>query len=154
MELRNTNKSDLEKLFIIQLDKEANFLAAFTSKNPTNKNEYINKWTRLLTNPTVNMQTIIINNEVAGSVVKYEIESKVEITYWIDKKFWGKGITTEALVEFLKMENNRPIYGRVAFDNFGSQKVLEKCDFKKIGIEKGYANGRKKEIEEFVYKLD
>ena len=53
-----------------------------------------------------------------------------------------------------EIENNRPIFGRVAFDNFGSQKVLEKCNFLKIGTDKGFANARQAEIEEFIYKLD
>ena len=52
----------------------------------------------------------------------------------------------------------RPILGRVAFDNFGSQKVLEKCGFIKIGSDKGFANARQTDrqtdIEEFIYKLD
>ena len=140
-------------MFTIQLDKEANFLAAFTSKDPTNKIEYINKWTGLLTKSTVNIRTIIVNNEIAGSVVKYEMEGNAEITYWIDKQFWGMEITTIALELFLKIENIGPIYGRVAFDNLGSQKVLEKCGFEKVGTETGFANARKKDIEEFIYKL-
>jgi ribosomal-protein-alanine N-acetyltransferase len=49
-------------------------------------------------------------------------------------QFWGKGIATKALTEFLNIETIRPIFGRVAFDNFGSQKVLEKCGFDKVGI--------------------
>jgi RimJ/RimL family protein N-acetyltransferase len=48
------------------------------------------------------------------------------------QKFWGQGIATTALKELLKIEQVRPIYGRVAFDNYGSQKVLEKCGFVKI----------------------
>ena len=69
------------------------------------------------------------------------------------KLFWGKGVATNALKEFLKNENTRPIFGRVAFDNFGSQKVLEKCNFIKIGTDKGFANARQAETEEFIYKL-
>jgi len=41
----------------------------------------------------------------------------------------------------------------VAFDNYGSQKVLEKCGFLKIGSDSGYANARQKEIEELIFKL-
>jgi RimJ/RimL family protein N-acetyltransferase len=41
----------------------------------------------------------------------------------------------------------------VAFDNQGSQKVLEKCGFVKIGTDKGFANARQAEIEEYIYKL-
>ncbi len=80
-------------------------------------------------------------------------ENEAEITYWIDKKFWGQGIATTALKELLKIEQVRPIYGRVAFDNYGSQKVLEKCGFVKIGKDKGFANARQAEIEEYIYKL-
>jgi [ribosomal protein S5]-alanine N-acetyltransferase len=53
----------------------------------------------------------------------------------------------------LTIENTRPVFGRVAFDNFGSQKVLEKCGFVKIGTDKGFANARQTEIEEFIYRL-
>ncbi|WP_236668947.1 GNAT family N-acetyltransferase [Hymenobacter rubidus] len=75
------------------------------------------------------------------------------VTYWIDKEFWGQGIATAALHEFLQLEPARPIYGRTAFDNQGSQKVLEKCGFVKTGTDKGFANARQAEIEEYIYKL-
>ena len=81
------------------------------------------------------------------------MEGDTEITYWIDKKFWGQGVATKALNNFLDIETSRPIFGRVAFDNFGSQKVLEKCGFVKIGSDKGFANARQTEIEELIYKL-
>jgi RimJ/RimL family protein N-acetyltransferase len=44
----------------------------------------------------------------------------------------------------------RPIYARVARDNFGSRRVLEKCGFKIIGESKGFANARGEEIEELL----
>lgn len=151
--LRKTEVADLAFLFVFQLDHEANYLAAFTSKDPTDKNAYLQKYTKLLNDPTINMQTIIVDNSIAGSIAAFEIEGEAEVTYWIDKKFWGKGIATKALKGLLKGENRRPIFGRTAFDNFGSQKVLEKCDFVKIAIDKGFANARQAEIEEFIYKL-
>jgi [ribosomal protein S5]-alanine N-acetyltransferase len=58
-----------------------------------------------------------------------------------------------ALKNFLKLELTRPIFGRVAFDNKGSQRVLEKCGFIKIGTDKGFANARQAEIEEYIYNL-
>lgn len=151
--LRPSEISDLENLFTFQLDNEANYLAAFTSKDPSDKPAYFQKYTKLFNDPAINNQTIIVNNIIAGSIAKFEIEGEAEITYWIDKKFWGRGIATKALRYLLTIENARPIYGRVAFDNFGSQKVLEKCGFVKIGSDKGFANARKAEIEEFIYKL-
>ncbi|OQP59443.1 GCN5 family acetyltransferase [Niastella vici] len=151
--LRKTEITDLDSFFIFQLDDEANYLAAFTVKDPADKAAYLQKYSKFLNEPTINMQTIIVDNSIAGSIAGFEIEGEAEITYWIDKKHWGKGIATKALTAFLKTENRRPIFARTAFDNFGSQKVLEKCNFVRIGSDKGFANARQAEIEEFIYKL-
>lgn len=123
-------------------------MAAFTLKDPNYKTAYIEKYSKHLADPTINMRTIKVNEEIAGSISKFVLENEAEITYWIDRKFWGQGIATAALKDFLKIEQTRPIYGRVAFDNYGSQKVLEKCGFMKIGMDKGFANARQTEIEE------
>jgi RimJ/RimL family protein N-acetyltransferase len=151
--LRKTVASDLEAFFIFQLDKEANYLAAFTSKDPTDKTAYLHKYTKFLTDPTINMRTIVMDNIIAGSIAKFEIEGEAEITYWMDKVVWGKGVATKALKDFLTIENSRPLFGRTAFDNVGSQKVLGKCGFVKIGTDKGFANARQTEIDEFIYRL-
>ena len=153
IKLRRTEKSDLELLFEFQLDEEAIYLAAFTPKDSTDKEAYFEKFTRFLDDPTINNQTILAGETIVGSIAKFEMEGNTEITYWIDRNFWGKGIATTALKKFLIIENTRPIFGRVAFDNLGSQKVLEKCGFVKIGTDKGFANARQTEIEEFIYKL-
>lgn len=153
IKLRTTEISDLDFLFQFQLDKEGGYLAAFMPKDPADKVAYIEKYSRLLDDPTVNNQTIIIDNTIVGSIAKFVMGGDTEITYWIDKKFWGQGVATKALKEFLIIETIRPIFGRVAFDNFGSQKVLEKCGFEKVGTDKGFANARQMEIEEFIYKL-
>ena len=144
---------DLNYFFQFQLDKEGIFLAAFTPKDPADKTAYLKKMTPLLDDPTVHTCTIFLNNNIVGSVAKFEMDGRAEITYWIDRKCWGQGIATKALENFLALEKTRPVFGRVAFDNFGSQRVLEKCGFVKTGNDKGFANGRQAEIEEFIYKL-
>ncbi len=148
-----TEKDDLNLFFQFQLDKEGSYLAAFTPKNATDKTAYIEKYTKFLSDPTINMRTIKLGDEIAGSIAKFVMEGENGITYWIDKKFWGQGIATTALKDFLKIEKSRPIFGRVAFDNYGSQRVLEKCGFVKIGTDKGFANARQAEIEEYIYKI-
>ncbi|MCC7507570.1 MAG: GNAT family N-acetyltransferase [Saprospiraceae bacterium] len=153
IELRPTEISDLDTLFQFQTDKEAGYLAAFMPKDPTDKPAFLNKYTKLLGDPGVNNQTIVLGDRIVGSIARFVMEGDAEITYWIDRKYWGQGIATKALKAFLSIETTRPIFGRVAFDNFGSQKVLEKCGFVKIGSDKGFANARQAEIEEFIYEL-
>lgn len=151
--LTRTEKDDLNTFFQFQLDAEANYLAAFTAKDPNDKAAYIDKYTKFLTDPTINMQTIKANGEIIGSIAKFVMANEAGITYWIDRKFWGQGIATAALTDFLKIEKTRPLHGSTAFDNYGSQRVLEKCGFVKTGVDKGFANAREAEIEEYIYKL-
>lgn len=153
LELTETQKDELNIFFEFQLDEEARYLAAFTPKNPNDKTAYLEKYAKHLADPTINNQTIKVNGVIVGSIAKFVMEDEAEITYWIDKKYWGQGIGTKALQAFLKLEQTRPIHGRVAFDNFASQRVLEKCGFVKIGTDKGFANARQTEVEEFIYQL-
>ncbi|HCN51485.1 MAG TPA: N-acetyltransferase [Chryseobacterium sp.] len=154
IELRPTTVADLDILFQFQLDHEGRHLAAFMSQDSTHKEAYLAKYIRLLNDPTVNNQTIIADSEIVGSIAKFVMEGDAELTYWIDRQFWGKGVATTALKNFLTLETARPLFGRVAFDNLGSQKVLENCGFVKIGTDRGFANARQAEIEEFIYRLD
>lgn len=154
IKLRSTTVEDLETLFLFQTDKEGGYLAAFMPENPHDRDAYLRKHSRLLQNPSVNNQTVLVDNIIVGTVAKFVIDETAEITYWIDKKYWEQGIATHALKEFLSIEHTRPLFGRVAFDNYGSQKVLEKCGFVRTGSDRGFANARQIEIEEFIYKLE
>jgi|SRR5688572_6646286 RimJ/RimL family protein N-acetyltransferase len=152
--LRNVVNDDLPIFFEQQLNQEANYMAAFTAKDPTNQEAFMAHWHKILADDTVIIKTIIFNKQVAGSVSSYEDEGKPEVTYWLGKEYWGKGIATWALKEFLAQKNQiRPIYARVAKDNLGSRLVLEKCGFKIIGESKGFANARGQEIEELLLEL-
>ncbi len=101
LKLRQTVKPDLELFFQFhQLDKEANYLAAFTAKNPADKEAYLEKYTNHLNDPTINMQTILVEETVAGSIAKFEMEGDTEITYWIDRNFWAKELLQLHLKNF------------------------------------------------------
>jgi RimJ/RimL family protein N-acetyltransferase len=152
--LRDVVNDDLPIFFEHQLNKEANYMAAFTAKDPTNQEAFTARWLRNLANETTINKTIVFDGQVAGSVASYEDEGRPEVTYWLGKEYWGKGIATWALKEFLAHHNpTRPIYARVAKDNLGSRRVLEKCGFTIIGESKGFANARGQEIEELLLEL-
>ena len=151
--LRPTDHADLDFLFQFQLNKEARYLAAFIGEDSMDKAAYLKKYTRLLSDPTVNNQTIMLANTIIGSVASFVQDGNRELTYWIDRNHWGKGVATAALQQFLRTELFRPIYGRVACDNIGSQKVLKRCGFLKIGTANDYAQARNSVIEEYIYAL-
>ncbi|WP_156308331.1 GNAT family N-acetyltransferase [Sphingobacterium endophyticum] len=153
IKLVKTELKDLERLFEFQKQKEGIYLAAFTASDPGDKEAYLSKFERILKDPKIQNYTIFLNNIIVGSIAKFPLDGKIEITYWIDRDLWGKGIASKSLAKLIEMDSDRPIYGRVAFDNLASQKVLKKCGFIRIAEDKGFANARQKEIVEYIYQL-
>lgn len=151
--LRPTEISDLDILFQFQLDEQGGYMAAFMPKDHDDRDAFIRKFTRLLQDPSVHNRTILLDDVIVGSIAKFVMDGHAEITYWIDRAYWGKGIATGALKQFLQLETTRPIFGRVACDNFGSQKVLEKNGFVKVAEDSGFAQARQEVIVEYVYTL-
>ena len=152
--LRTVQDTDLPHFFQHQLDESANQMAAFTSGEPENHAGFMAHWTKIRTHPSVVIRTIVCEDTVAGYILVHDWFGDPEVSYWIDRAYWGRGVATEALRQFLGIVTNRPIFGRTAADNVGSQRVLEKCGFQLTRHERGYANARNAEIDETVYKLD
>ena len=153
MLVRDVADADLDVLFEHWTDPEANRMAAFTAQDPTDREAFDARWTRLRTNPENTTRTIELDGEVVGTIGSWTQDGNREVTYWIGREHWGKGIATRALTEFLVNENARPLYGVAAADNAGSLRVLEKCGFRVVGEGKGFANGRGEEIEELILML-
>jgi len=147
--LRDVIESDLPILFEQQLDPEATAMAAFPSRD---RESFMAHWAKIMADETVIVKTILFDNQVAGSIVSWEGSREREIGYWLGKEFWGKGIATQALAEYVGIVKTRPLFAHVARHNVGSQRVLEKCGFTVIG-EDTYTNPAGVEVEEFILKL-
>ncbi|GCE07164.1 GNAT family N-acetyltransferase [Dictyobacter aurantiacus] len=156
LRLREVVEDDLPIFFEYQLDEEANYMAAFTSKDPSDREAFMRHWHRILGDEDTINRTILVDGQVAGSVALYRDEEMdgPEVTYWIGRLYWGRGVATGALALFLsQVVKTRPLYARAAKDNIGSLRVLEKCGFQRVGEGKGFANARGAETEEYVLKL-
>lgn len=151
--LRDVRDGDLPTFFEHQRDPVANRMAAFTAKDPTDREAFMARWTKILGDDALTKKTILLDGQVAGHVVSFERSGKPEVTYWIGREHWGKGLATKALSEFLRELRTRPLYARAAKDNVASLRVLEKCGFTVCGHDKGFANARGEEVEEFILEL-
>jgi RimJ/RimL family protein N-acetyltransferase len=153
--LRDAEERDLPIFFEYESDPAAVYMAAFTTKNPADRDVFNAHWKKILSDETIIKRTILVDGLVVGSVASFIDQEfgKREVTYWIGRKFWGKGIATKALSMFLRDLKMRPIYARASKDNIPSIRVLEKCGFKIIGQGKGFANARGREIEEVILQL-
>jgi RimJ/RimL family protein N-acetyltransferase len=153
IQLRDTAESDLPVLFEQQLDPAANHMAAFTSANPADEGAFRAHWAKILRNDAICKKTVLIDSAVAGYVTSFDQDAKREVSYWIGNQYWGKGIATKALTQFLAQMPTRPLHARVAKDNLASLRVLQKCGFSIVGEDRGYANARGAETEEYLLEL-
>ena len=89
LELTKTTRADLETLFVFQTNKDGIWMAAFTAEDPDDKVFYMEKWSKIVQNPDIRMQTIRFENEIIGSVAHFEIMEETNVSYWIDQSYCG-----------------------------------------------------------------
>jgi GrpB-like predicted nucleotidyltransferase (UPF0157 family)/RimJ/RimL family protein N-acetyltransferase len=154
VELREVEDGDLEYFFRFETEPEAVRMAAFTSKDPSDRAAFDSHWKRIREAQSVMVRTVLVDGDIAGSILSYEESLGPEVCFWIGRRYWGRGVATQALALFLaEADARRPMHARAASDNVGSLRVLEKCGFRIVGRARGFANARGEEIEELVLKL-
>jgi RimJ/RimL family protein N-acetyltransferase len=153
-ELRELRDEDLEVLFGQWADPVAAHMAAFTAPDHMDRDAFERRWSRLRADETVMNRVIVVEGEVAGTIGSWGEAGEREVTYWIGRSHWGKGIATCALEAFLRVDSSRPLRARIAHDNIASRRVLEKCGFRAIATARGFAEARSREIEEVVLRLE
>lgn len=151
--LRPVEPADIATFFAQQLDQEAVRMAAFVSDR-SHQATFAAHWDQILRDPRNTNRTVVAAGQVAGHISCYPLGENLEVTYWLGRAFWGRGIATEALRQFLQLVTTRPLTARTAKDNFGSLRVLQKCGFEIVGEGAGFAHGRGQETEEYLLRLD
>src|SRR5215813_9344133 len=119
--LREVHDSDLPVFFRQLNDPVALHMAAFTPENPADRAGFDAHWARLRTSSDVDVRTVLVDGDVVGSAAVYGEPGEREVTYWIDRPHWGRGIATAALRLLLEEVPERPLYARAAADNTGSR---------------------------------
>jgi len=146
--LRDVKEEDLPIFFEHQCEPEAHRMAAFP---PREHDAFMLHWrTNILGEPTARKRTIVVEDCVAGNIGSWDADGRRLVGYWIGRQYWGRGIGTAALSEFLCEETTRPLCAFVAVQNRGSIRVLQKCGFRQIdGIQRGPG-----EVGEYLFQLD
>lgn len=151
--LRDVHDSDLPVFFRQMNDPEACRMAAFIARDPADWDAFDAHWKRVRASDAVN-RTVLADGDVVGSAAVYGEPGEREVTYWIDRAYWGRGIATAALRALVAEVPERPLHARAAADNAGSLRVLEKCGFRVSGHDRGFAQARGTEIDEVVLTLE
>lgn len=124
--LRSIIGTDLPTLYEHQCDAEACQVADFQARN---RDAFLAHWAGILSDVRVIARAIISDAELTGHICSFDAHGRREIGYWIGRPFWGRGIATAAVAQFLCVEPFRPLYAYIAVGNIASIRVLEKCGF-------------------------
>ena len=152
--LRPVEDADLDALFDQMRDPESVAMAAFTAEDPADRDAFDAHMARVRNSPGITHRAIICDGRLVGSIASFVSGDETEVTYWIGRAAWGRGIASRALELLLELVPARPLHARAASDNAASLRVLRKAGFRIIGTETSYANARKREIEETILRLD
>jgi RimJ/RimL family protein N-acetyltransferase len=124
--LREVTEDDIDTFFKYLLDREANRMAAFPARDRQSFDAHLRA---ILANSEVQTRAILADGELAGNIARFTQDGRREVGYWLGPSFWGQGIATRALAEYLTIESTSPLYAGAAEYNAGSRRVLEKCGF-------------------------
>jgi RimJ/RimL family protein N-acetyltransferase len=151
--LRDVRGSDVPVFWAQMSDEQAQHMAAVTRGYHYDRTAFDAHWDKVRSDPAVIMRTVLADGEVAGQVAVYGPPGEREVTYWVDRACWGRGIATAALAALLDLERTRPLYAHAAADNAGSIRVLQKCGFTITGRDRIFAHARGEEIDEVALTL-
>jgi len=129
-------------------------MAAFTAEDPDDRRAFDAHMARVRSSPDITLRAITCDGPLVGSIASFVSGDQTEVTYWIDRPAWGRGIASQALELLLKLVVFRPLHARAASDNIASLRVLQKAGFDLVGTENSYAPGRGREIEETILRLE
>ena len=130
--LRKVEEADLDVFYLQQREPEGNHVSRFPARE---REPFMRHWrSNILGNDSNRALTILVDGAVAGNIGSWDQDELRLISYWLGVAFWGRGIATTALAEFLAHhEKARPLHAHVAAANRGSCRVLEKCGFRSLG---------------------
>jgi RimJ/RimL family protein N-acetyltransferase len=151
--LRDMTEDDLPVFYELQLHPEARHMAAFTRESEE-REAFVERWKKILASGATLTKALVLDGRMVGMIGGFERDGVPEVTYWIGREHWGRGIATRALSSFLDLFPKRPLFAAAVSDNAGSIRVLEKCGFVLCGQERGFAGARGEEVEEVIYRLE
>lgn len=151
LSLRAVTAADLPTLFEHQRDPVATRLAAFPGRDCE---AFMAHWAKIMADPACASRAIIYDGHLAGYLGAWTDAETGErlVGYWIGREYWGQGVASAALSQFLGYERTRPLTARVAKHNGASIRVLQKSGFV-LGGEERFTGPDGQPVEECLFTL-
>lgn len=149
--LRSVEDRDLDAFFVHQADPQAIEMAAFPARD---KDQFAAHWAKVRADPALVARTIVADGVVAGNIGSWQDADQHLIGYGVGREWWGRGVATKALAQFVDEVSIRPLCAHVAVHNVGSIRVLEKCGFRRDRELEAQETAPDDGIEELIFVLN
>jgi RimJ/RimL family protein N-acetyltransferase len=151
VELREVTEADLPTFYQHQRDELGYRMVGF---EPRDWDAFMAHWSKTMADPDILIRAVVVDGGLAGNMVCFDQDGEREVGYWLGREFWGRGVATAALTQFLDEIIERPLYAVVAVHNVGSIRVLQKCGFVLTEQEPMYSTAGGPVVEEVRLRLD
>ncbi|HEY2043539.1 MAG TPA: GNAT family N-acetyltransferase, partial [Jatrophihabitans sp.] len=108
--IRPVIEQDLTLFYEFQSDQASAAMAGFTSRDRDADRAH---WHQIMADDSARTFAVTYDDVVVGNVVSWGDEGERDLGYWIDARYFGRGIATEAVRLFLNIETTRPLFAHV-----------------------------------------
>ncbi len=150
LKLRPVVEADLVAFFEQQSDPES---VRISSLAPRPHDVFFAHYARVLVDPTNVLRTIDVDGFPAGHVATFPRDGLQELGYWVAREYWGRGIATWAVNEFLKDIRIRPLHAVTADTNLASIRLLERAGFRRESEIADFGGERSRGVTGIVMRL-
>lgn len=153
IELRDVDDDDLDAIFDMMRDRDSIAMAAFTAEDPDDRHGFDAWIARERAAPDVSYSVVTENGGFAGTAAAFTVDGEREVSVWLARHAWGRGVATDALHVLVSRQPERPLYARAAAHDVGWIAVLTRAGFTEVSRSKVFAPGLGADVEEIVFAL-
>ena len=153
IELRELQDDDLDAIFETMRDPEAVAMAAFTASDPDDRAAFDVWIDRERSSRDVALFVVTERGGFAGTAAVFTVDGDREVTCWIARHAWGRGVASAALRLLIVREPIRPLFARAAAGDLAWIAALEKAGFTEVSRTSVFAPGVGRDVEEVLFTL-
>jgi len=109
--LRPVVTTNLEPIFEQMRDPESVRMAAFTVEDPSDRNGFDAHMEMVITSPEITLRAVTSDDLLVGTIASFAFDGSTEVTYWIDRAYWGQGVASRALALFASTSGAPRLHG-------------------------------------------
>lgn len=153
IELRDMDEDDDDAVFEMMRDPDAVAMTAFTADDPDDRDAFDAWLASKRGAPSVALHVVTESGGFAGTAAAFTTDGDREVSFWIARHAWGRGVASAALRLLIAREPERPLFARVPAHNAAAIAVLTRVGFTEVSRDRAYAPGLGRDVDEVVFAL-